>query len=311
MTTFTRLRLHTKTRSVQFLRDHPVRNPLAERLTSHLTLHIEKIHAFAIDQDGAHGAMLAWARARQEAAELLREEMRTMARVAKVLDPAQHPGVASKLRTADLKVHQELLSRARVFVATGQEIPDTFIAYGCPADFLDRLETLITRVEKSFEEKIRAHAAWVSATKALLFETRRGIATLRKLEVIVGNCLRKDPVLSLAWRAATRIERARKSRKTLSPTPTETTTSATPIAATPPPLPVASIKIACAPAEPLIEDHPAHHHPEVFAPRPQTLAPSHRAPKEDRISIHEFRTRCRIRRIPSPLPLVQAAANKA
>src|SRR5829696_4149123 len=132
MNAFIARRLTTFIHALHFVRTNRIFHPLAERLSTTLDGHIARLRTFAINQDSSRGQMLGFARARQIAAEMLREEMRTIAKVARVLDKEEHPSIASVLQTANLKVHSELLRRARTFVKTTAPLADVFVCYGCP-----------------------------------------------------------------------------------------------------------------------------------------------------------------------------------
>jgi len=189
-------------RAVQLALENPVENDVAASLLAELQLRIGAIRQTLSLQRHGHAAMLGAAENRQDHADALREIMRDLARIARVLDIAFH------MRTANLKVYSELLSRARCFIDAARPIEAVFIAYGAPVDFVARMESLIAAVNTAEYRKFGGKGEWINATATLTAQTREAIRTLRKLQVIHANYYRHQPGLAAAWKAATHIERA-------------------------------------------------------------------------------------------------------
>jgi hypothetical protein len=195
-------------RAVQLALAHPIENDLAASLLAELQLGIAGIEqTFGLQRHG-QAAMLGAASNRQDHADALREIMRDLARIARVLDPREYPDIAHQMRTANLKVYSELLARAQCFIDAARPIEAVFVAYGAPADFLARMESQIAAVNAAEYRKFGGKGEWINATTTLTAQTREAIRTLRKLQVIHANYYRHQPGLAAAWKAATHIERA-------------------------------------------------------------------------------------------------------
>ena len=219
MNAYIRRSLNAIRRSLQFVADNPVDNELALVFSAQLQSQLTRLERIAALQRLGRAAMLGAAQNRQQLADALREEMRNLARIARVLDKRQYPDIAAQMRTANLKVYIELLSRARNFITVTRPLQAVFIAYGAPADFIVRLETLIAAVDEARDHKFTGQGEWIASTADLTFETRAAIRTLRSLQVIVANCYRGNHDLTAAWQAATHIERAPKRTTTSAHTP--------------------------------------------------------------------------------------------
>src|SRR6478735_1105454 len=98
-------------RAVQVALENPVENDLAASLLTELQLRITGIEQTLGLQRHGHAAMRGAAENRQDHADALRELMRDLARIARVLDPLEYPDIAFQMRTANLKVYPELLAR--------------------------------------------------------------------------------------------------------------------------------------------------------------------------------------------------------
>jgi hypothetical protein len=195
-------------RAVQLALKNPVENDLAASLLAELQIRITAIEQTLGLQRHGHAAMRGAAENRQGHANALREIMRDLARIARVLDPMEYPDIAHQMRTANLKVYSELLARARCFIDAARPLQEVFIAYGAPVDFLARMESLIDAVNAAENRKFDGRGERINATATLTAQTREAIRALRKLEVIHANYYRSQPGLAAAWKAATHIERA-------------------------------------------------------------------------------------------------------
>ena len=205
-----RRRLNAAQRSIQYARDNPVDNELAALFLAQLQGQADRIQETFRAQRHGRAAMLSAAQHRQAIAEELREAMRQLAKIARVLDPLEFPDLRAHMRTSHLKVYNELLTRARCFIDAATPIQSTFIAYGAPADFLPRMETLIEALKAAGNRKYTGQGEWICSTADLGAQTREAIRTLRKLQVILENLYRPSHDLLAGWKAATHIERGPK-----------------------------------------------------------------------------------------------------
>ena len=199
-------------RAVQCALENPIESDLAATLLAELQLRIASIEQTLGRQRHGHAAMRGAAENRQDHANTLRETMRELARIARVLDPREYPDIAGQMRTANLKVYSKLLARAQCFMDAARPIQEVFIAYGAPADFLARMESQIAAVNAAERRKFDGRGERINATASLTAQTREAIRILRQLQVIHANHYRDQPGLAAAWKAATHIERARKTQ---------------------------------------------------------------------------------------------------
>ena len=214
-----RRRFNTAQRSIQYARDNPVDNELAAIFLAQLQSQAARIQETFRAQRHGRAAMLSAAQHRQAIAEELREAMRQLAKIARVLDPLEFPDLRAHMRTSNLKVYVELLARARCFIDAARPIQNVFIAYGAPADFLPRMEALIEALKLAGNRKYTGQGEWICSTADLGAQTREAIRTLRKLQVILENLYRPNPDLLAGWKAATHIERGPKRNLTISEPP--------------------------------------------------------------------------------------------
>ncbi len=201
------------TRAIQCALENPIESELAATLLTDLQLRIAGIEQIIALQHHGHAAMIGAAENRQDHANALRETMRDLARIARVLDPREYPDIAHQMRTANLKVYSELLARAQCFIDAARPMKAVFIAYGAPADFLTRMESQIAAVNAAERRKFDGQGERINATASLTTQTREAIRVLRQLQVIHANFYRDQPGLAATWKAATHIERARRAKQ--------------------------------------------------------------------------------------------------
>ncbi len=139
-------------------------------------------------------------------------QMDLLLRCAKVV-AKDVPGFDDPFRVPRPRSDQALLTTGRVFTSEAAKVEERFVTYGMHKDFL--VET--TAVVDTFERAVHAWevgrnghtAARASIDSALA----AGLAAIRKLDIIVVNQFRHDPVTLAVWRQDRRIDGGRRTRR--------------------------------------------------------------------------------------------------
>jgi hypothetical protein len=218
MTDYLRREIAKMRRVSQFADDNPL-NPANAAATTEVTAintTLSAIDIVATAQESGKGTASGAVNHRLVLVKLLLDLMRSLAKAAKVLDPEAHPDVAAKMRMSGIKNFEELMARARLFHNTLQPIEAEFIALGASATVAADLLARITAVQGSWDLKLTGLDTQIGGTRGLKFEVREGLKHVRKLDAILCQVYRENPVLLEQWKAACRAERpaAKKSEET-------------------------------------------------------------------------------------------------
>jgi hypothetical protein len=140
-------------------------------------------------------------------AEDILEVMRAINRTAKSLDADTHPSVGAAFRMPTSQAYQALLSSARAFLEHAAPIKEALVESALPADFDEKLQTLIADFAAAMQKAERGYGHQVGATEMLLVGVRQGSAFIRKLDAVMKNLLRGNDTLLGIWKSASHIER--------------------------------------------------------------------------------------------------------
>ena len=194
----------------QFGDDHPLvpANPLAAAEYTGVSNAITNVEAMAEAQASGNGTKSDAVDQRLQVMDDLLDLMRSLSKAAKVLDRTLHPGVATKMRMDRFSSFDVLKVKANLFHSTLQPIEAEFVALGASATVAADLQALITALEGAGNLKLSGLDTQVGGTVGIKFAIREGLKRVRKLDAILSQLYRTNPVLLAQWKTARHTERA-------------------------------------------------------------------------------------------------------
>jgi hypothetical protein len=134
----------------------------------------------------------------------LRESLRDIGRTARAL-AIDAPGIQHMFRVPRTNRDHALLTAARVFMAEAGERAVDFIAFEHPPTFLGDLGAAIGAFEHAAESYHGIRQAGRAATAGVDMLLARGLAAVRRLDVIAANVFHADVLMMAAWRQTRRV----------------------------------------------------------------------------------------------------------
>ena len=194
----------------QFGDDHPLvpANPLAAAEYTGVSNAITNVEQMAEAQSSGNGTKSGAVDQRLQMVDDLLDLMRSLSKASKVLETTLHPDVATKMRMDRFGSFEQLLVQANVFHSTLEPIEAEFIALGASATVAADLQALITALEGAGNLKLSGLDTQVGGTVGIKFAIREGLKHVRKLDAILCQVYRTNPVLLAQWKTARRTERA-------------------------------------------------------------------------------------------------------
>ena len=199
-------------RVVLFGEEHPLdaENPAAATEYEGVARAVSQIARFGEDQISGKGMVSGAVTQRLLYVDDLLSLMSSLAKVAKVLDTAAYPDVAAKMRMGGIKNFEQLITRAKLFRSTLEPIEEEFITLGASPTVAADLQAKIIRVQGAWDLKLSGRDLHIGGTAGLAAAVREGLKHVRKLDAILCQIYRADPVLLAQWNAARRTERPQK-----------------------------------------------------------------------------------------------------
>jgi hypothetical protein len=185
--------------------DFPVGSKAAELLGQIKTAETDAASG-GTGQETGGGAMRAGTQTKADLYDELYEDLRAINRTAKAL-AADVPGLDEKFRMPRSPSYGQVLTSARAFLADATPLAASFIEYEMPADFLADLAADIAAFEAAEDDQGAGLTNRVGATRTVAQAIMAGIAALRKLDPLLRNKYRNDPVRLAEWFSASRVER--------------------------------------------------------------------------------------------------------
>src|SRR5207244_10874815 len=111
-----------------------------------------------------------------------------------------------------------LLAAALAVAKNAEPLVPVFVKHDMPPDFLDDLNRCIRNLQRAIAERdtaVQAHDASRANMKSAL---EKGLDAVHRLDAIVRNKLREDPVTLEVWTRANHIERGSRA-KAVTPAP--------------------------------------------------------------------------------------------
>jgi hypothetical protein len=210
MNDYTRREMAKLRRVKQFGAENPLVPAIAEATTEYTAIDnsITYLETLAEKQESGAGTVSGAVDQRLVVVDDLLKLMSSLAKVAKVLDAATHPDVATKMRMRGINSFEELLTRANVFHSTLEPIEAEFIALGAAATVAADLQAKITALQSAGNLKNSGLDTQIGGTAGLKFGIRAALKHVRKLDAILCQAYLNNGVLLAQWKAASRTERA-------------------------------------------------------------------------------------------------------
>jgi hypothetical protein len=194
----------------RFILDHPITPPIPRftALAGEVNTAITAIEASASDQTGGNDIASGGTASKRETALKLRAFLKGLARTARALDRGTYPGVAEQFRLPESDSYAALIAKARAVIEAATPLEAVFIEHAMPATFLADLGALLTAFESAIDQKVDGTLTQIGGTTGLGVRAFEGVRAARKLDAIIRNHFRNDPVTLEVWRHARHIEQA-------------------------------------------------------------------------------------------------------
>ena len=126
------------------------------------------------------------------------------------------PGFDDPFKLPRSESDAALLYTARLFVERATACADLFIKFSMPADFIAEMNTHIRNIEQAIESREAILKRLKGTTAAIDAGLKECMNTLFKLDIVMANTLRDDPVTRTAWNSARHVKRAPQKKKAAS-----------------------------------------------------------------------------------------------
>jgi hypothetical protein len=178
---------------------------------------VERLRHAAATQTTGHREFRAAAVVRLHFANLLREEMRFIALMAKSLDRQLYPGLRYQLRLPRSQSYLALIATALSFIEVLTPIKADFLERGFPPDFIEHLATLIEEINRANQTKTSALLQRTEGTVSLMQTSSRGLALVSEMHAIILRCFRHNAALLAEWEFARHVRRPNQRHATEAP----------------------------------------------------------------------------------------------
>jgi hypothetical protein len=182
-------------------------NALATTLFPQVKAVANQMRTNGTDQTSGYGVFRGGTTDRVRIGSQLRQLVRDIVKVARVLDPVAFPGVAQGVRGPRSSSYQALLAAARAILERVTPIKAAFVDRGVPADFDETMNDLIDALEEATQQKSSGLSEQSGGTAGLADAAKRGVQLVKELDAIMTHLLRNSPSLKAAWKTASRIQR--------------------------------------------------------------------------------------------------------
>jgi RecA/RadA recombinase len=100
---------------------------------------------------------------------------------------------------------QALLTSGRLFVRDAEALSAAFVLNGMPPTFIAELRAHVDQFDRAIQESETERSEHISARAHIEAALTSGTAAVKRLDAIVTNQLRKDPVTMTVWKRARRL----------------------------------------------------------------------------------------------------------
>jgi hypothetical protein len=205
-----------------------------------LSTHVDALQAVIDRLDAMMGEQDASVRAFRGASQdaqrlsrkLLREFVRPVARMGKLLFPAD-AALRAELKVPKAPISYQVLIAVAEGIATRVEVHKAkFVEAGFAEDFIDKMRATSKALDTALKEKAGHVSRRAGATSGLVLEFRRSREMVRMFDDMVVPLLEGTPRLA-AWKAVSRFVRQAKREEEEAQAESPVTSSSTPVPSTP------------------------------------------------------------------------------
>ena len=154
--------------------------------------------------------------ARRTAREALIPQLEAIVRTARVI-AVESPGFDDPFYLPRRGSDQSLLTAGRSFVHDAQAHTAEFVSHNLPETFVTDLEERVEEFERSVRGLEAGRDGEAAARAATEVAFASALAAVRKLDVLVVNQLRADPVTMAVWERDRRVDYRKRTRKAAAP----------------------------------------------------------------------------------------------
>jgi len=165
---------------------------------------VDQLSTYVSSQADGGGALRGGAMSKAAAREELAQALDALARTARALDV---PGIEGKFHLPSVRNDHELAVAAGTFVRDATPLKAQLVAYGLPKSFLTDLQDTLDAFERATQDRMAARETRAGAAAGLDGAMDLALAALTRLDAIVINTLRGEPVQLAAWAAARHVPR--------------------------------------------------------------------------------------------------------
>jgi hypothetical protein len=158
----------------------------------------------ACDAAERTAAAMRHAARKQHARRALVQRMRLMARTVRVLPDAE-PAFKAHFRIPGPGYDLRMLAAGRTFSHLAATCPHEFIARGMPPTFLADFNALLERFAEALRSRRNGQNEAAAAQARIKVALAAGFAATARLDIVVANHLRNDPITREVWAHTRRI----------------------------------------------------------------------------------------------------------
>jgi hypothetical protein len=196
------------TRVRDFGVSHPSAFPsgtFAADLLAQVDASIARLSGLSATQAAGRGAAREGTANRRLAREILRDDLETIRRTARIIS-VRLPNVGEKFRRPSSSRDQALLDAARAFAVDAVPLAAEFALHELSAVFFAKLDADIAAFEQALSSQRRGRETHIAATAAIDEVLTSGVRSVRQLDGVVRNRFASDPVTLQEWVSARRIQ---------------------------------------------------------------------------------------------------------
>lgn len=141
-----------------------------------------------------------------KAKKALVEDLQAIARTGQTM-AGEYPELVGKFRLVTPLANAELLGAARAFAGFAEPYRANFIERNLPANFLEDLEADILVFEAAMRDRIAVFNQRTAASRAIRTGATKGMDSVKRLDAVVRNTFRGNPVKLDEWKRAKALNR--------------------------------------------------------------------------------------------------------
>jgi hypothetical protein len=186
---------------------HPAQFPaggLTADLMTRIGAAVEALGAYSVAQVSGGGAARQGTHGKAVARARLREDVETVARIAKAID-ARVPGVSRAFQLPTSNRDQALLDSAKAFLEAAAPLAQEFALREIGETFWAQMRQDVAAFEAAAVSQQRGIKSRVAANQAFDQKLAEGMGLVRELGLILDTKLKRDPMLLAEWRSSARV----------------------------------------------------------------------------------------------------------